>query len=374
MSHLPKLPWQQLENWGISLQVFRTALAAGISWALAASLIGAVKPYFAPLAAILSVQATVAESVSRGAQRILGVLGGILLAMLFTRWIGLSAWSLAVLVFIAMVLATRLHLGVQGVPQVAISALMVMAVGSGVRGYAWYRALDTALGGVVAVAVSALVWPPDLTPEAAESLRLLALGLAQILEAMQHDLVEGLKLEEANRHLQKARAIQEGLDSARRGLKRAETSLRWNPWHRHAEGRSVKLSQALDVLDHSLMQVRGIARTLFVTLDRDISEKGTALPEPLAEGMGEVLALMGEALKSYAYLIYVGEQTAALRLETILAESVDARRRVLHDAVRRLASNGPRFLDIASVLVDIEKMSQDLMVSSRLIVPVAVVR
>lgn len=366
----PKLPWDTLEDWGISLQVAKTALAAALAWALAAWLLHTTRPYFASLAAILSVQATIAESVSRGIQRIFGVMGGIMLAILFTHWLGLHAWSLALLVFIAMALATRLHLGPQGIPQVAISALMVWAVGSQVRGYAWYRALETALGSVVAGGVSALLWPPDFTPDAVESLRFLALGLADVIYGMAEDLRRGLEPEEANRHLKSARAIDAGLSRARRAMKRAETSLRWNPWHRGARGRLKQLRHAIGVLDHSVIQVRGIARTLFVTLDRDVSQPSGALPLALGRGLADVLGVMAEALKSYAYLIQAQDQHAAVRLEELLQEAHAMRHHLIQQAGRLLEEDGGRFLDIAAVLVDLDKMSQDLVVSARLIIPI----
>ncbi len=370
MVRLPKLPWDTLEEWGLSLQVVKTALAAGLAWAAAVWLVGSARPYFAPLAAILSAQATIAESISRGVQRILGVVGGILLAILFTHWLGLHAWSLAVLVFIAMAAATRLRLGPQGIPQVAISALMVIAVGSEVKGYAWYRALDTALGAAVAILVSALLWPPDFTPDAAEALRLLAVGLADVLDGIHIDLVGGLDPDEANRHLRQARAIESGLHRARRAIQRAETGLRWNPWHRSARGRLERLRQAVEVLDHSVIQVRGIARTLFVTLDRDVSQPSGALPPVLAERLARILSLMGEALKSYAYLIQARDERAALRLEGILHEGHKERHALIQAAGALLAEDGARFIDIASVLVDLDKMSQDMTVSARLIIPI----
>jgi hypothetical protein len=365
-----KLPWDTLEEWGISLQVAKTALAAAFAWALAGWLFHAPRPYFAPLAAILSVQATIAESLSRGIQRIFGVMGGIMLAILFTHWLGLHAWSLAVLVFIAMALATRLHLGAQGIPQVAVTALMVWAVGSQVKGYAWYRALETAVGAVVAAGVSALLWPPDFTPDAAESLRLLALGLADVMHGIAEDLRSGMDPEEANRHLKRARAIDAGLFRARRAMKRAETSLRWNPWHRGARGRLKELRHAVGVLDHSVIQVRGIARTLFVTLDRDVSQPSGALPPLLGRGLADVLTVMGEALKSYAYLIQAQDQHAAIRLEELLKEAHGMRHQLIQQAGRLLNEDGGRFLDIAAVLVDLDKMSQDLVVSARLIIPI----
>lgn len=371
MVRLPKLPWDTLEGWGVSLQVVKTAVAAGLAWALASWLLGVARPYFAPLAAILSVQATVAESISRGVQRILGVIGGILLAIVFTHLLGLHAWSLAVLVFIAMAAGTRLHLGAQGIPQVAISALMVLAVGSQVRGYAWYRALDTALGAAVAILVSALLWPPDFTPDAIDALRLLAMGLSTIMDEMQQDLAGGLDPDEANRHLKKARAVDAGLHRARRAIRRAQTSLRWNPWHRGARVRLERLRQGLDVLDHTMIQVRGIARTLFVTLDRDVSRPSAALPTALAHRLGTVLSMMSEALKSYAFLVQSGDEASALRLEQLLGHARAERIALIEEAGVLLGGDGARFLDIAAVLVDLDKMSQDLTVSSRLIIPIA---
>lgn len=376
MARLPKwqLPWDTLEDWGLNLQVVKTALAAALSWALGSWLFGTGKPYFASLAAILSVQATVAESVVHGVQRILGVVAGIFLAIFLARWLGLHAWSLGVLVFIAMAMATRLHLGPYGIPQVAISALMVLAVGAQIKGYAWYRAADTAVGAAVAIVVSMLLWPPDFTPEAAETLRLLALGLSDVMEGIHRDLVEGLNPSEASGHLNEARAVENGLHKARRAIKRAETSLRWNPWHRGAKARLAKLRQGLTVLDHCVIQARGIARTLFVTLDRDVTQPSGALPTTLGRRLGAILSLTGEALKSYAWLIHAGNQDAALRLESVLQQAHQERALVLHEAGVLLAADAARFLDIASVLVDVDKMSQDLTVSSRLIVPIVGVR
>lgn len=365
-----KLPWDTLENWGISLDAAKTAVAAGLSWALAAWIFGTAKPYFAPLAAILCAQATIAESVARGVQRILGVVGGIVLAILFTHLVGLHAWSIAVLVFVAIAAASRLRLGSQGISQVAISALMVMAIGAQVKGYAWYRALDTALGAGVAILVSALLWPPNFTPDAAEALRILALALSQVMEGIQHDLDHGLDPEEANRRLKEARAIESGLHRAWRAIERAETSLRWNPWHRGERGKLARLRHALTVLDHTMIQVRGIARTLFITLDRDVSRPAAALPNALARRLGTVLSLMGEALKSYALLIQEQAQDAALHMEHLLDASARERQVLIQEAGDLLEGNGARFLDIAAVLVDLDKMSQDLRVSARLIIPV----
>ncbi len=374
MMRWSKWPWEVLETWGLSFQVVKTALAAGLSWGIAEWVIGTPKPYFAPLAAILSVQATIAESLSRGVQRILGVVGGIVLAMLLAHWVGLNSWSLAVLVFVGMGLATRVHLGPQGIPQVAISGLLVMALGSAVPGYAWYRLLETVLGALVALAVSLAIWPPDLTPQAMKSLSLLALGLSDLLQKMQVDLASQPLVHEAHDHLRRARGVAAALEKARSAMNRAELSVRWNPWHQGARIRLKRLKQAVNVLEHVLIQIRGISRTLFVSEGEKGGPPADVVPAALAQGIGDVLALMGSGLRLYAALIDQGDEAAALRLENALRQAVYMRGQIWRDAMSSLSERASAFIGVASVLVDLEKMSQDLSVSSRLLVPLVRVR
>ena len=49
-----------------ALQAAKTALAAGASWFIAADVMGNTIPVFAPLAALLTVQVTVWDSLARG--------------------------------------------------------------------------------------------------------------------------------------------------------------------------------------------------------------------------------------------------------------------------------------------------------------------
>ncbi|PSR21222.1 MAG: FUSC family protein [Sulfobacillus acidophilus] len=356
---MPKQMWESLNHWGISLEVIKTALAAGLSWDLAVRLFGSAKPYFAPLAAILTVQATIAESLSRGLQRIVGVLAGIVLAMLFSHWVGINDWSLALLVFVAMALATRLKLGPQGIPQVAISALLVMAIGEEAPGYAWNRAVDTVLGEVVAIIVATVVWPRDLTPSASASLRALALTLHDLLNRTQHDLFEGLEPAQAQRRLSEARAIDAAIVQAQRAVDLAEKSLRFNPWRRDPRNLQC-LHRTLEVLDHCAIQIRGIARTLFVTLQHHQADGSSQLPRPLAILLGNALALMGEAVKIYGEWALGGSTQSAAHLQDLLQQARQQRLCLQREALRLLPAEGLGFVDLSAILADLEKMSQDL--------------
>jgi uncharacterized membrane protein YccC len=72
----------------------RAAVAAGIAWAAALLADPHTRPYFAPLAAILIVQPTVYDSLSRGFQRVVGVVLGVAAALAISHFLTPSGWSL----------------------------------------------------------------------------------------------------------------------------------------------------------------------------------------------------------------------------------------------------------------------------------------
>ncbi|MHB1953163.1 MAG: FUSC family protein [Sulfobacillus sp.] len=361
-------------RWTTTLQVIKTGLASGLAWALAHSLLNSQRPYFAPLAAILSLQVTVKESVFRGLQRVVGVVAGILVALVAVHFLGISAWSIGLLVLLAMGIATRLQLGTQGIPQVAISALLVMTIGASVPGYALARVLDTILGAMVAIVVNALVIPPDFTDAAEQALTSLADSVSAVLAGIRDDLADGLNPTEANQHLDRAREVDRALSQARHAIRQAEDGLQWNYLVRHRKTRLKRLRQAIMVLDHCVSQVRGIARTLFVTLNRDVTSPYGAFLPPIAEEMISVFDVMGNALGAYAELIRGQDQTAAVKLDALLNSARCHRQQLIETAASLLLHlDAGRFLDIAAVVSDLEKMSEDLNVSAHLLVPLVAV-
>ncbi|PSR29466.1 MAG: FUSC family protein [Sulfobacillus thermosulfidooxidans] len=350
---------------GIDAQVLKTGIAAGTSWYLAQWLFRTPRPYFAPLAAILSLQVSVADSISKGIQRVAGVGAGIAVAIFAGHFFRLSALSVGIVVYIAVFLATRLHMGPQGIPQAAITALLVMTVGRSASGYAWVRVVDTAIGVMVAVLVNALIWPPDATKAAETAIITLAHAVADVLLSIRQDLIDGLSAAEANQHLLRARHVDESLETVRDAIRRAEKSLKWNVLMVRRRRRLKTLRQVAIVLEHTLSQVRGIARSLFVTVERDTQDPYLALPESIATQLADLLALMGSALQTYIRIIVGVHPDAAYQLEKTLKQA-SKRQRLLLQEIRVSAGD---WLDLAAVLADIEKMTEDLLVSARLLVP-----
>ena len=123
--------WRPLRGfaWRLLPQA-KAGVAAGLSWWLSQLLFGSSQPYFAPLAAILTMQVTVSDSVTFGGQRILGVIGGVAVSLAAAHWLRPSALGVALLVFAGMGIASVVGLANVAVAQVGISGLLVLALGN----------------------------------------------------------------------------------------------------------------------------------------------------------------------------------------------------------------------------------------------------
>lgn len=130
---------------GDLLLIFKTAGAAGIAWAVGRQLTGAPSPVLASLAAVLVVQATVYQTLQSGLRRVVGVVLGVLLALVLGQWLGVNAWSLTLVLLLALLVGRMFRLAGQAT-QVAVSALLVLTIGGVATGYAWERVFETLVG------------------------------------------------------------------------------------------------------------------------------------------------------------------------------------------------------------------------------------
>lgn len=265
-SHWPAVVWHRLARVSFvrmlqaTSPLWKVALAAGVAWQ-AALPIGGGHPVFAPLAAILCLQVTVSESVSRGTQRVLGIVAGVVVADLAAHWLGVNAVSVALLVLVGSGLATWLRWGKQAVTQVSVTAVLVLSVG-GQGDYAFDRVVDTLIGAATAVLVNLLVFPPDYTPAAEQSLRTAGCDLAARVASMAAWLREG-GATAAGRELQDDLDVYvETLHDASAGIRRALDSLRYSPLVRRRHAQMQYLSDRLLWLREAYENAAGMLRTL----------------------------------------------------------------------------------------------------------------
>ncbi|MGD8192369.1 FUSC family protein [Brevibacillus ginsengisoli] len=253
-----QLRYRKPFRFSLTLQIVKTALAAAISWWLTTVLFYNPYPYFAPLAAILTVQVTVADSLEKALQRIVGIVLGVSVSLLFGYWISIGALSIFIVVLIGMVIPNSLQLNTQITSQVAVSSLLVLAFGHH-QGYAFGRIIETVIGCAVAIVINAFLIPPNPLPSVETSLLHLSKHAANTLKALV--LLFEQKGGEMSGYDEVERLIIE-TEKSLEAMRLAEQSQKYSPFRAKIRGRLEVLSFGVNQLEKVTVQIRGIRRSL----------------------------------------------------------------------------------------------------------------
>ena len=142
------------------LQVGKSAVATIAAWLLAGWLVHGALPVFAAIAALLVVQPSLNQSLAKAIERTVGVIAGVVVASLLGLVFGGGTWVILVSVVVALILAWALRMTAATSNQVAISAMLVLALGTATPGYAVDRIIETLIGAVVGFLVNIAIVPP----------------------------------------------------------------------------------------------------------------------------------------------------------------------------------------------------------------------
>ena len=282
-------------------RTIKTTLAAVLAYLLAVWLLGNdVPPLLAPLTALLVAQLTIFETVKSGVERVGSVVAGVLIAMLVTKVVGLTWWSLGITILASLVIGMLLRLG-DHTREVPISAMRVLAVTGQAGTAAVDRVAETLIGAVTGVVVSFLLRPPMYVQPAGDAIGQLAAEEAELLAAMGAELTEGWSGEQSRAWEDRARDLDRPLRAARTALLRGEESLRLNPRQRRVREGASSLRAALAALEHAAVQVRGITLDL-ADLAEAVESSGQAEPELLV-ALGALLVELGGGVAAFGQLV-----------------------------------------------------------------------
>jgi len=245
------------------LRTAKTVLAAVLAFLVAGWLHTSSAPVLAPLTALLVVQLTMYETFAHGRERIVSVVAGVLVAVLFASVTGLTWWSLGLIVAVSLVAGRLLRLGPH-LLEVPISAMLVLAVG-GAEHAALGRVIETLIGAVVGVLVNLVIAPPLYVQPASDAIAELAERMARYSTELAADLRGEWSRAAADAHLAGARALGAEVARADRRLARTEESARLNPRGRIAREAQPRLRSTLTALEHAQVGLRNLARAI---LDR----------------------------------------------------------------------------------------------------------
>lgn len=249
-----------LEKLGLTLQIIKTAFAAALSWFIASTLLQSEYPYFAPIAAIITVQVTVLDSVNKATQRIIGIIGGVLLSMLLGHWLSINAFSIFLVILLGMGISKALRMNPQIISQVAISSLLVLAFGQTEEGYAYERIVETVLGSGIAVLINALIVPQNAIPEVERSVLTYSQLSADTLRSLSSLIDSSSKAKKFGRT--EVDALIKEAANTRKTLELAEQSLKYNLLLTHKRMALNRLAVHINNLESITIQIRGIRRSL----------------------------------------------------------------------------------------------------------------
>ena len=271
--------------------ILQTAVAASLAWTLASVVLGHERPFFAAIAAVISLGVAVGKEGRRAAELVFGVACGLAVADLIVMAIGTGPVQIAVVVALAMGAAVLINGGTLIVTEAGVTALFTVMLDPSTSGTSPERFVDALVGSGVALAISALLpnSPRHIVERAAHPI----FGeLAAVLEETKAALLAG-DLGMAERALDRARTLDERVGELREALDAGYGTVRLSPPRRRHLGHLGYYATAANQLDLAVRNTRVLARAA-VSMTRE--EKPA--PERLAETISD-LARAVEALGAY---------------------------------------------------------------------------
>jgi len=286
----------------------QAGVAAGIAWFVAHDLIGRATPFFAPIAAVITLASSVGQRLRRTTELVVGVAIGILIGDALIVLIGSGPIQIALIVVLAVLTATAVGGGPPLINQAASSAVLVATL-TAATGVPWTRFLDALIGGGVGLLVMTLLLPLNplsVVRRAADpALATLADGLHQVARGLAEadpDLVEAVL-----RRLRAAEATFAGYSAAATA---ARENVAFAPARWRARGALNQYVDGADQLTYALRNVRVLTRRVNLVL-------GDA--EPIPAVLPVAVGLLGDAVNLLAQEWAKGAEPMAARERALRA-------------------------------------------------------
>ncbi|WP_051709576.1 FUSC family protein [Streptomyces sp. NRRL S-350] len=343
------------------VQTVRATVAATIAFAVATQLSSEPAPLTAPLTALLVVQVTVYSTLKTSIRRVNSVVVGVLIAIGFSAVVGLSWWSLGLIILASLVVGRFVRVE-EFVQEVAISAMLILGV-SKLTSQAWDRVLETLIGAAVGLLFNLLFAPPVWVDTAGESIEDLARRARQLLLDISEELGRPTPVARAAERLHEARRLDHAIAEVDAALRQAEDSLRFNP--RISEGllSRLVLRTGLDTLEICVVVIRVLARSL-TDLAKRRAPGERLLPPDVAVALEELLDHVGGAMVSFAVLVSTQVSRSAEEAETRLTSELTAawtcRENVARELLRTVQEHPEAWQLHGSILAEVDRILDEL--------------
>ncbi|WP_127357441.1 FUSC family protein [Actinacidiphila soli] len=315
----------------VVVQSLRSTVAGVLAYVVALQLSPNPVPLTAPLTALLVVQVTLYTTLKTGWRRVLSVIAGVLIAVALGDLMGLTWWSLGLIILASLVVGHIIRVD-EFVAEVAISGMLILGV-TNRGGEGWDRVLETVIGAAVGVLLNALLAPPVFVQPAGEAVEELARRLRELLLRIGRELREGASRERTVSWLYEARRLDNEIARFDESLRRAEESTKLNPRVRREKGAMTRLilRSGLDTLEVCTVVLRTLCRSL-ADLAEDRSHQESVYDAAVSAVLDELLAHIADAVDSFGRLITAqvtaGAERAEAELEQALHDGREDRERI----------------------------------------------
>ncbi|MEU0005214.1 aromatic acid exporter family protein [Streptomyces sp. NPDC006314] len=344
----------------VVVQTLRSATAATIAYVIALRLSPEPAPLTAPLTALLVVQVTFYATLTNGIRRVNSVVAGVLVAIAFSGLVGLTWWSLALLIVAALAVGHLVRVD-EYVAEVAISAMLVLGVTT-VGFTAWARIVETLIGAVVGTACNLLLPPPVWVDEAGRSIEDLARRVRQLMLRMGEEAAGRIPWERAAERLHEARRLDHDIVRVDAALRQAEDSLRLNPRVKEGLLHRVVLRTGLDTLEICTVVLRVLARSFTDLAKARGSEE--LFPPRVGATVEQLLSEIADAVVSFVVLVttHLSEnaESAEARLTAELHTAAGTRDRLAELFQEEVRKDWANWQLMGAVLTETTRIIEEL--------------
>lgn len=245
------------KNW--VRQILVAGLAGGVAWFVGDLLIkdGGV---VAAIVCTLSIRISLHKSMREGFGQIVGTAVGAGIALFTVSVFNFGFIAVATTIIFCAVIARALHLGEVASVNVPVTALIVIGPGIS-QSTAFHRLGSTLIGAAIAILFSYFSHPNTPVGRAQIQIRNVSTKAAALLAEMSEGVAAGYTQKDAGSWLARARLLVEEVPAIRAQSVEARSHARWFPTAEKDEAEDIYIEGI--AAEHTLVQVRMIARTLF---------------------------------------------------------------------------------------------------------------
>ena len=278
-------------------QIVVASIACAVSWQIGDVIIknGGV---VAAIVCGLSIRVSLYKSVREGFGQIVGTAIGAGVALLSVWAFHFGLISIAVTVLLCSVVARGMHLGEVASVNVPVTALIVIGPGLS-ESTAATRFSSTVIGACVAIVFSFFSHAKTPAERMNDKIVALSTKAADLLALMSEGVAGGYNQKQSGDWLAKARLLVEEIPAVRAQALEAKAHAKWFPTAEKDEAEELYTKGV--GLEHTIVQVRTIARTLF-----DSAVEG-GIPESVKRRIAHALSTASYAISNKAEEIADGE-------------------------------------------------------------------